>query len=89
MRRATRWASAGRSTLFRIARTVEPNLLDRRLLVVTGKGGVGKSTVAAALALVASQQGQRVLVVPEWRVGHAFQFRRGIDRRTRQRHRRG
>lgn len=38
-------------------------LLDRRLLVVTGKGGVGKSTVAAALALVAANRGQRVLVV--------------------------
>lgn len=41
----------------------EPDLLGRRLLVVTGKGGVGKSTVAAALALVAARQGQRVLVV--------------------------
>jgi anion-transporting ArsA/GET3 family ATPase len=38
------------------------SLLDRRLLVVTGKGGVGKSTVSAALALVASRRGKRVLV---------------------------
>src|SRR5262249_53002350 len=37
-------------------------LLDHRLLVVTGKGGVGKSTISAALALVAAQQGHRVLV---------------------------
>jgi energy-coupling factor transporter ATP-binding protein EcfA2 len=37
-------------------------LLDRRLVVVTGKGGVGKSTIAAALALVAARRGQRVLV---------------------------
>ena len=37
-------------------------LLDRRLAVVTGKGGVGKSTVAAALALVAARRGKRVLV---------------------------
>ncbi|MGZ6887373.1 MAG: ArsA family ATPase [Acidimicrobiia bacterium] len=41
----------------------EPDLLGRRLLVVTGKGGVGKSTVAAALALVAAQHGKKVLVV--------------------------
>jgi anion-transporting ArsA/GET3 family ATPase len=31
--------------------------------VVTGKGGVGKSTVAAALAIAAQQAGQRVLAV--------------------------
>jgi anion-transporting ArsA/GET3 family ATPase len=41
---------------------VGPALLDRRLLVVTGKGGVGKSTVAAALALLAAREGKRVLV---------------------------
>ncbi len=39
-----------------------PTLLDHRLLVVTGKGGVGKSTVSAALALLAARQGKRVLV---------------------------
>jgi energy-coupling factor transporter ATP-binding protein EcfA2 len=39
-----------------------PPLLDRRLVIVTGKGGVGKSTVAAALALVAARAGKRVLV---------------------------
>ena len=37
------------------------DLLDRRLLFVTGKGGVGKSSVAAALALLAAQHGQRTL----------------------------
>jgi len=37
-------------------------LLDRRLLVVTGKGGVGKSTISAALALLAAERGKRVLV---------------------------
>ncbi|HUQ63068.1 MAG TPA: ArsA family ATPase [Acidimicrobiales bacterium] len=36
-------------------------LLDRRLLFVTGKGGVGKTTVTAALALLASQRGSKVL----------------------------
>ena len=39
-----------------------PTLLDRRLLIVTGKGGVGKSTVSAALALLAAREGKRVLV---------------------------
>jgi len=37
-------------------------LLDRRLLFVTGKGGVGKTTVAAALGLVAAREGRRTLV---------------------------
>lgn len=39
-----------------------PTLLDRRLVIVTGKGGVGKTTVTAALALLAARQGKRVLV---------------------------
>jgi anion-transporting ArsA/GET3 family ATPase len=38
------------------------SLFDRRLLVVSGKGGVGKSTVAAALAVAAARRGRRVLV---------------------------
>lgn len=38
------------------------DLLDRRLVVVTGKGGVGKSTVSAALAMLAARRGKRVLV---------------------------
>ena len=37
------------------------DLLDHKLLFVSGKGGVGKSTVAAALALLASQRGMRTL----------------------------
>jgi anion-transporting ArsA/GET3 family ATPase len=37
-------------------------LFDRRLLVVAGKGGVGKTTVACALALEASRRGRRTLV---------------------------
>jgi anion-transporting ArsA/GET3 family ATPase len=37
-------------------------LLDRRLVVLTGKGGTGKSTLSAALALAASRRGKRVLV---------------------------
>ena len=38
-----------------------PDLLGRQLLFVTGKGGVGKTTVAAALAQLAAQSGKRVL----------------------------
>ena len=39
-----------------------PDLIDRKLVFVTGKGGVGKSTVAAGLALLAAQRGKRTLV---------------------------
>ncbi len=42
--------------------TAPPALLDRRLLFVTGKGGVGKTTVAAALALLAARSGKRTLL---------------------------
>jgi anion-transporting ArsA/GET3 family ATPase len=38
------------------------SLLDRDLVVVTGKGGVGKSTVAAALGVLAARRGMRVVV---------------------------
>jgi anion-transporting ArsA/GET3 family ATPase len=37
-------------------------LLDRRLVFVTGKGGVGKTTIAAALAQLAASQGKRTLL---------------------------
>ncbi len=37
-------------------------LLQRRLIFVTGKGGVGKSTVAVALGLVAARRGLRTIV---------------------------
>jgi len=40
---------------------VPADLLDHKLLFVSGKGGVGKSTVAAALALLGSQRGKRTL----------------------------
>jgi anion-transporting ArsA/GET3 family ATPase len=39
------------------------DLFARPLLVVTGKGGVGKSTVAAALGLAASRRGLRTVIV--------------------------
>jgi anion-transporting ArsA/GET3 family ATPase len=37
-------------------------LLDKRLVVVTGKGGVGRTTVATALGLAAVRAGKRVIV---------------------------
>jgi anion-transporting ArsA/GET3 family ATPase len=37
-------------------------LLGRRLVVVTGKGGTGKSTLSAALALAAARRGKKTLV---------------------------
>src|SRR5437763_5176260 len=39
-----------------------PALLDRRLVVVTGKGGTGKSTISAAVALAAARLGKKTLV---------------------------
>jgi anion-transporting ArsA/GET3 family ATPase len=39
-----------------------PSILDRRLVFVTGKGGVGKTSIAAAVALLAARRGQRVLI---------------------------
>src|SRR3954449_5416423 len=39
-----------------------PPLLDRHLIYVTGKGGVGKTTVAAALAMAACARGKRAIV---------------------------
>jgi anion-transporting ArsA/GET3 family ATPase len=44
-----------------------PELLARRLLVVTGKGGAGKTTIATAIGLLAAARGQRTIVVE---VGH-------------------
>jgi anion-transporting ArsA/GET3 family ATPase len=38
------------------------SILDKRVIFVTGKGGVGKSTVAAALGVVAAREGKRAIV---------------------------
>jgi anion-transporting ArsA/GET3 family ATPase len=37
-------------------------LLEKRLIFVTGKGGVGKSTVAAALGVAAAEAGKRTII---------------------------
>lgn len=45
-----------------MSRMTLDQLFRRRLLVVAGKGGVGKTTVASALALEAARRGKRVLL---------------------------
>src|ERR1700742_4099727 len=55
---------------------VVPGLFDRRLIFVTGKGGVGKSTVATALGVAAARRGLRTIVAElasQDRVGQAFE----------------
>ena len=50
-------------------------LQDLRLVVVSGKGGVGRTTVAAALARAAADAGKRVLIAesaPTDRLGHLY-----------------
>ncbi|HEY5262291.1 MAG TPA: ArsA-related P-loop ATPase [Solirubrobacteraceae bacterium] len=39
------------------------SLLERKLIVVTGKGGTGKSTIACALGLLGARRGLRTIVV--------------------------
>ena len=52
-------------------------LLDKRLVFVTGKGGVGKSTVSLALGLAAAEQGKRTIVCEVGSAEHASRvFRR-------------
>jgi anion-transporting ArsA/GET3 family ATPase len=45
-------------------------LLDRRLHFVVGKGGVGKTTVTAALAMLLARSGRRTLAVEMDSTGH-------------------
>lgn len=51
--------------------TKPPPVLDRRLQVVVGKGGVGKTTVACALGLLYAQRGKRALIAEVDGVGRA------------------
>ena len=49
--------------------------MEKRLVVVTGKGGVGKSTVALALGMKAAERGHRTIVcevASQERISHAF-----------------
>jgi anion-transporting ArsA/GET3 family ATPase len=53
-----------------------PGLFERRLIFVTGKGGVGKSTVAIALGIAAARKGLRTIVAElqsQERVQRAFE----------------
>lgn len=55
-----------------------------RLLLVSGKGGVGKTSVACALALRHARAGERVLLVstdPAHNLGHAWDVALGDDAR--------
>ncbi|TVS11261.1 MAG: ArsA family ATPase [Wenzhouxiangella sp.] len=59
-------------------------LLQRRVIFCGGKGGVGKTTVAAALALLATQRGRRVRIVstdPAHSLGDLLETR--LDHRPR------
>ncbi len=63
---------------------MEALLQERRLVYVTGKGGVGKTTVAAALGLAAAEAGRRTIVCEvseQDRVSRAFR-REGVTAET-------
>jgi anion-transporting ArsA/GET3 family ATPase len=56
------------------------SLIDKRLIFITGKGGVGKSTVSAALGVAAVRQGKRTIiceVAQQERIARVFQ-RQGV-----------
>ena len=61
---------------------MDDRLLERHLLYVTGKGGVSKTTVSAALGLAAAASGRRTIVcevAEQDRVSRAF-AREGVQR---------
>ena len=57
-------------------------LFDRRIIFVGGKGGVGKTTTAGALALMAAESGRSTLLVstdPAHSLGDVFDTRIGNE----------
>src|SRR3954453_16346308 len=63
-------AGASRCVCYRAMPAFDP--FDRRLLIVSGKGGTGKTTVAAAGAMAAARTGKRVLLAEVEGRGGAF-----------------
>lgn len=52
------------------------NVMDKDIIFIGGKGGVGKSTTSAALALSSAEAGYRTLLVstdPAHNIGHIFE----------------
>jgi len=52
--------------------TTLDDLLDKRIVLITGKGGVGRSTLTAAIARVAQSRSRRVLLAEIGEEGHDY-----------------
>src|SRR5690606_30108959 len=78
---ASRRATSALSTRHSTVRTDrQPGLFEHRVLVCVGCGGVGKTSVAAALSVAAARQGKRVLALtvdPAGRLADSL----GVERR--------
>lgn len=55
-------------------------MLERRLVIVTGKGGVGKSALAAGLAIAARRRGKKVLALSMIGPGDGLAVHLGVGR---------